>query len=64
MSERAPCVRCGNILHTGEASITVTFTVAELASMVEDTLDAKIQRRLICAIGLLDPILENELNSR
>jgi hypothetical protein len=29
-SIRAPCVRCGNILHTGEGKVTVSFSLDEL----------------------------------
>jgi hypothetical protein len=57
---RAPCVRCGHLLHTGEGRI-VSFTVDELEQMVADTTDQNVARRLICAIGLLDKDLEQHL---
>ncbi len=61
--ERAPCVRCGHILHTGEGRVTVSFTVDELAALVEVCASGSLRARMICAIGLLDPALERELKS-
>ena len=51
---RSPCVRCGNILHTGEGMVTVSFSVDELEELACQTTDPAVRRRLLCAIGLLD----------
>ncbi len=58
---RAPCVKCGNILHTGEGRVIVAFTVAELKELAESTGDLAVRRRLVCAISLLDDQLAKEL---
>lgn len=62
MSDRAPCVRCGMMLHTGEGRVTVAFTAAELIDLAWDVHNrdardptvAKLIDRLLCAAGLLD----------
>lgn len=61
MNVRAPCVRCGHLLHTGEGRVTVSFSVDELAELACATGDRGVQSRLLCAIGLLDPDLEKAL---
>lgn len=61
MSDRAPCVRCGRILHTGEGRILVSFTVAELQELAESTGDLSVRSRLVCAIDLLDPELARKI---
>lgn len=63
---RAPCVRCGHILHTGEGRVTVSFTVSELEELALSTSDPSVRRRLICAIGLLDSVrqVETEVAAR
>jgi len=57
---RAPCVRCGMLLHTGEGKVTVSFSVAELAELACATSDDAVRERLLCALGLLDQPLERE----
>lgn len=54
MSDRAPCVRCGLLLHTGEGRVIVAFTADELEEMAWATTDANVADRLLCALGLLD----------
>lgn len=54
MSDRAPCVRCGNILHTGENRVTVSFSVDELMELAVATSSGSVRRRLLCAAELLD----------
>lgn len=54
MSDRAPCVRCGNILHTGEGRVTVSFSVDELIELAVATNNGSVRRRLLCAAELLD----------
>ncbi len=61
MTMRAPCVRCGNTLHTGEGRVVVAFSPTELEQMVYEISDASVRRRLICAIGLLDPDAERRI---
>ena len=51
---RAPCVRCGNLLHTGEGKVTVTFSADELEELACAAPSAALRRRLLCALGLLD----------
>lgn len=51
---RAPCMRCGHILHTGEGKVTVSMTVTELEDLIINTTDLDLRKRLLCAIGLLD----------
>ncbi len=53
-SVRAPCVRCGSPLHTGEGRIVVSFTLDELEELAWAAVDRKGRQRLLCAIGLLD----------
>jgi hypothetical protein len=55
---RSPCVRCGQLLHTGENRVTVSLTVDELASLFVGNPDDALKRRLLCAIGLLEPDVE------
>jgi hypothetical protein len=64
MTTRAPCVRCGMLLHTGEGKITVAFTSQELidlawAAFNMDRTD-RVIARLLCAAGLLDEAAEKE----
>jgi hypothetical protein len=54
MSERAPCVRCGMILHTGEGRVMVSFTPDELEFLALASPDPNVADRLLCALGLLD----------
>jgi hypothetical protein len=54
VSERAPCVKCGRLLHTGEGRVLVSFTVAELAELAGATADPAVRSRLLCALSLLD----------
>ncbi len=58
---RAPCVKCGNILHTGEGRILIGFTVHELRELAESTGDLSVRRRIVCAISLLDDKLAKEI---
>jgi hypothetical protein len=51
---RAPCVRCGLLLHTGEGRVTVSFQAAELAELAAATSDRNVRERLLCALGLID----------
>lgn len=53
-SVRAPCVRCGNLLHTGEGRVTVSFSVDELIELACSTSNSNVRRRLFCAAELLD----------
>lgn len=57
MSDRAPCVRCGRILHTGEGRVLVAFTPEELYEMALEVVDPRVKARLICALDLIDPEL-------
>jgi len=50
----ARCSCCGSILHTGEAMVLLGLTLDELEELACATSDAKLRRRLLCAIGLLD----------
>ncbi len=56
MSDRAPCVKCGMILHTGEGRVIVSFRVSELSELALATSDRNVRDRLLCAIGMLDPV--------
>ncbi len=56
MSDRAPCVKCGMILHTGEGRVTISFRVNELSELALATSDKNVRDRLLCAIGMLDPV--------
>ncbi len=60
-SVRAPCVRCGRMLHDGTGRLLLAFTVAELAELACATGDRGVQARLLCAIGLLDSELADAL---
>ncbi len=60
---RSPCVRCGNLLHTGEGKVTVSFSLDELESIATETLDPAIRRRVLCAIGLLDEARERAVEN-
>lgn len=57
MSDRAPCVKCGRILHTGEGRVLVAFTADELFEMATEVVDPRVKARLICALDLIDPEL-------
>lgn len=58
---RSPCVRCGMPLLVGEGiQVTVTFTPDELAQAAVEVSDARVEERLLCALGLVDPQLERE----
>jgi hypothetical protein len=59
--EYRPCVRCGHILHTGEAKVSVALSTDELAELIETTLNLRTRARLLCALGLLDPEKERNL---
>lgn len=61
MSEHTPCAKCGTILHTGEARITMSFSLAELEALVFSTADRGVVRRFICAIGILDGDAERRI---
>lgn len=54
MTDRAPCVRCGRLLHTGEGRVLVAFAPDELAELAESTLDPAVRARLLCALALVD----------
>jgi hypothetical protein len=60
---RSPCVRCGNLLHTGEGKVIVSFSLDELVDLAFQTIDPIVRRRLICAIGLLDEERENKISN-
>ena len=51
---RTPCVKCGNVLHTGEGRVIVSFSADELEEIAISTADPAVSRRAICALGLLD----------
>jgi hypothetical protein len=61
MSDRAPCVKCGRILHTGEGRVLVSFTPEELRELAESTGDLGVRSRLVCAMSLLDPDMAKEV---
>lgn len=63
MSERAPCVKCGRILHTGEGRILVAFSPAELAELAAASPDAGVRARLLCALDLLDEDLADSVRA-
>lgn len=58
---KSPCVKCGNLLHTGEGRVIVSFTADELELLARllwaDTKDeyasGALWRRLACAKSLL-----------
>lgn len=54
MIVRAPCVKCGALLHTGEGRVIVSFTVDEMDELAAQTTNGAVRDRLLCAIGLLD----------
>lgn len=54
MTDRAPCVRCGMLLHTGEGRVLVAFLLDELEELALATSDSNVSDRLLCALGLLD----------
>lgn len=54
MSDRAPCVKCGRILHTGEGRVLISFTAAELFEMATEVIDPKVKSRIVCALDLID----------
>ena len=54
MSERAPCVRCGALLHTGEGRVVVAFSADELEELAYAAPSKRVAMRLACALGLLD----------
>ncbi len=60
MSDRAPCVKCGRLLHTGEGRVLVSFTADELFEMATEVVDPVVRARLICALDLLDPELSGQ----
>lgn len=51
---RAPCVKCGRLLHTGEGRVLVSFQVDELSELAVATSDPAVRERLLCALSLLD----------
>ena len=55
-------MRCGHILHTGEGKVTVSLTVEELEELITNTTNLDVRARLLCAIGLLDPVKERILS--
>jgi len=63
MSDRAPCVKCGRILHTGEGRILVSFSVDELAELAYATNDSGVASRLVCALSLLDQKRADEITA-
>lgn len=59
---RSPCVRCGNMLHTGEGRVTVSLSVDELEELALATTSVEVRRRLACAVGLLDAERERRIH--
>jgi hypothetical protein len=59
MSDRAPCVRCGMLLHTGEGRVIVSFQADELADLAVSAADKRVRERLLCALGILDEDAED-----
>lgn len=56
VSDRAPCVRCGAILHTGEGRVIVAFSADELVVIIQtEEITIALRRRLLCALQLIDP---------
>lgn len=51
---RAPCVRCGYIIHYGEGMIGVSLSLDQLEELALATSDDKVARKFVCAISLLD----------
>lgn len=62
VSDLAPCVRCGRLLHTGEGRVLVSFTPLELAELAEATSDRAVKARLVCALDLIDPDLAESIS--
>lgn len=62
MSDQAPCVRCGRLLHTGEGRILVAFTPDELDIIAISVPNAAIAARAICAMGIIDPERERRFH--
>ncbi len=60
---RSPCVRCGNplALDSGAIKVSMSLTLEELESLLFATAEAGLRRRILCAIGLVDPIAERRL---
>ncbi len=56
---RAPCIRCGIMLHTGEGRVTVSFTAEDLMGLVLATPERSMRARLLCALGTIDPVREH-----
>lgn len=54
MENRAPCVRCGYIIHFGEGMIGVQLSLDQLEELALATSDDTVARKFICAISLLD----------
>lgn len=52
---RAPCVKCGNLLHTGEGKVIVGLSADDLDELACATSDPSLRRRLLCALSLIDP---------
>lgn len=64
MSDRAPCVRCGRQLPIGEGPrVLVGFGPLEIESLILDTSDPRLQSRLLCALGTIDPEREQVLRT-
>ena len=62
-SARAPCVRCGYILHTGEGRVVVAFNLDELEDIATSVPNSAVAQRVLCAIGLLDAEREDRLRA-
>lgn len=60
---RAPCVRCGMLLHTGEGRVLVAFTPDELETLALASPDPNVAERLLCALGLIDAARERKARS-
>ena len=60
MSDRAPCVKCGRILHTGEGRVLTSFTADELFQMIPEVSNDSVRERLRCALSLLNEKMANE----
>lgn len=55
------CGSCGSVLHTGEAKVLFGLTLDELEELATATSNARLRRRLLCAIGLIDVGREMQL---
>jgi hypothetical protein len=60
VSDCAPCVRCGMLLHTGEGRVTVSLLPDELYELACATRDTRLRERLLCALGLIDEAKERD----